>query len=149
MFPSLKSDIWYPCTNHFPRDKNYKTTDSTSSTKCLLSLFLRAARTELLRVVQSPRHPLQHFPKSINSKEDPGDMVGPEPLRFLPCMGSAEVRSVYVWVHQGSLYCYLADKKLSAGLNTDNRPHFGGSLKLRNQNWLSTGKTSEQHDQQK
>ena len=36
---------------------------------------------------------------------------------------------------EGHYIGYLADKKnINAGLNTDNRPHFGRSLKMRNQN---------------
>ena len=38
----------------------------TQQASCLLTLYLRAARFKLLRVVQSPRHPLLHFAKSIN-----------------------------------------------------------------------------------
>ena len=62
-FPSLKAAMQC-CANHSPERGLIR--QQTQQASCLLTLYLRAARFKLLRAVQSPRHPLLHFAKSIS-----------------------------------------------------------------------------------
>ena len=91
----------------------------TQQASCLLTLYLRAARFKLLRVVQSPRHPLLHFAKSINwkckpSRQEPSDTAWAQ--LCASCPGSAQPESeldrFIAGITEGHCIGYLADKEI-------------------------------------
>ena len=112
-FPSLKAAL--RCANHSPEMGLIR--QQTQQASCLLTLYHRAARFKRLRVVQSPRHPLLHFAKSINwkckpSRQEPSDT---EWAQFCAsCPGSVQPESesdrFIAGITEGHCIGYLADK---------------------------------------